>query len=145
LNYLILTNYYIFELQVLAAAISSTVLVDRLGRRTLTIFSEFSAALCLFVLGDYLYISKHDPTWVPTLNWLPVTCLIVYIAVINLGLSPLAWVVSHEVLPDKLKGPGSSLAAFTNLLSAFITTKTFFDLIAAITDAGAFWFYGSFC
>lgn len=121
------------------------VLVERLGRRTLSIISEFFAALSISVLGGYLYILKNNPSWAESLSWLPVLSLIVYIAVVDFGLSPLAWVVSNEVLPDKLKGPGSSLAAFFNWLASFVITKTFVDLNRTITDAGAFWFYGSCC
>ncbi len=121
------------------------VLVERLGRRTLSIMSEFLAALSLFVLGGYLYILKDNSELGHFLSWLPVLCLVFYIAVVDMGLSPLAWVVSNEVLPDKLKGPGSSLAAFFNWLASFVITKTFVDLQRTITDAGAFWFYGSCC
>lgn len=66
-------------------------------------------------------------------------------ASVQLGVAPLAWLVSNEVLTGKLKGPGSSIAAFVNGLSTFAVTKSYVDLREALTTAGTFWFYGGFC
>ena len=62
-----------------------------------------------------------------------------------MGLSPLSWLVSNEILPAKFKGPGSSIVAFTYWIAAFAVTKTFINLERAITTAGTFWFYGCIC
>jgi len=61
------------------------------------------------------------------------------------GIAPLAWVVSSEVLPARLRGPGSSIAAFTSWISAFIVTKSYLDIQRSLTTAGVFWIYGGFC
>ena len=97
----------------------------------------------MFLLGGYFYLSEHDRESAALVGWLPLTLLLIFLAAINMGIGPLAWIVSNEVLPDILKGPGSSIAAFFNWLTSFIITKTFVDLQRDLGTAGAFWFYGS--
>jgi len=131
--------------QVVAAVVSSAFLVEQCGRRVLFLVSEFFACLSICVLGGYFYVLEHDPETAHTLSWLPLTSLILFIAAINIGVVPLAFVVSNEVLPDRLKGTGSAIASFFDWLLCFIVTKTFVDLQLALGHDGTFWFYGSFC
>lgn len=120
-------------------------LVESLGRKPLFIASEFMTSLSVFVIGAYFYILNNDPATAATLGWLPLTALIFFIAFLSAGIQPLAWVVSNEVLPARFRGPGSSIAAFTNWLSMFIATKTFVNMQTSLTSAGTFWVYGCFC
>ncbi|XP_046650497.1 facilitated trehalose transporter Tret1-like isoform X1 [Daphnia pulicaria] len=121
------------------------VVVGRLGRRPLFMISEAIACLSMCVLGSYFYILTNDPEAAKPLAWLPLTSLIVFISGIGMGLGPLPWIISSEVLPAKIRGQGSSIAALANFGLSFIVTKTFIDIQRAVTPAGAFWFYGGFC
>lgn len=120
-------------------------MVGRLGRRPLFMISEAIACLSMCVLGSYFYILTNDPEAAKPLAWLPLTSLIVFISGIGMGLGPLPWIISSEVLPAKIRGQGSSIAALANFGLSFIVTKTFIDIQRAVTPAGAFWFYGGFC
>ncbi len=117
----------------------------RLGRRPLFVISEASSCLSMGALGAYFYILKNDPETAKQLEWLPLASLIIFISGIGMGLGPLPWLISSEVLPAKIRGPGSSIAALANWALSFIVTKTFIDIQRAVTPAGAFWFYGGFC
>ena len=119
-------------------------LVQRLRRRTLFLSSAAFTSLSVFMLGGYFYILNNDPATAATLGWLPLVSLIVFIASVAVGISPLAWVVSNEILPARFRGPGSSFAAFTAWMSSFIVTKTFVNVQSSLTTAGAFWIYGCF-
>lgn len=96
-------------------------------------------------LGAYFHILSNDQDTAGSLSWLPLTSLIVFISGIGMGLGPLPWLISSEVLPAKIRGQGSSIAALANFGLSFIVTKTFIDIQRAVTPAGAFWFYGGFC
>ena len=121
------------------------VVVSRLGRRPLFMISEAIACLSMCVLGFYFYLLANNPETAKPLAWLPLTSLIVFISGIGMGLGPLPWLISSEVLPAKIRGQGSSIAALANFGLSFIVTKTFIDIQRAVTPAGAFWFYGGFC
>lgn len=121
------------------------ILIDRIGRRALFASSEAVVCISLFVLGTYFYILGNDSVRAASLAWLPLTALIIFIASVSFGVVPLAWLVSNEVLPARYRSTGSSIAAFTNWLTAFIVTKTFVNMQANLTTAGTFWLYGAFC
>lgn len=66
----------------------------------------------------------------------------VYIFGIGFAVGPLAWLISNEVLPAKIRGHGSAIAVLANFGFSFIVSKTFIDIQRVATTAGAFWFYG---
>lgn len=115
--------------------------VARIGRRPLLMMTELTSCLSMAALGAHFYILANDPSTAKSLGWLPLASLIVFLFGLGLGLGPLAWLISSEVLPAKIRGQGSSIAALTNTGFAFIVTKTFIDIQRAVTTAGAFWFY----
>ena len=113
--------------------------------------------ISMFALGAFFFI-KEDcektlestpesdcQQQVTALGWLPLTSLILFIATFAIGAGPMPWLMFSEILPAKVKGPGSSAASFTNWFLAFIVTLTFVDIQDAIGSSGAFWMFGSFC
>jgi hypothetical protein len=129
----------------LIAALSSSVLVERLGRKMLFLLSESLTCLSVVALGGYFYVLENDPATAQRFGWVPLTLLITFIAVFAAGVGPLPWLVAGEVMPAKFKGPGSSIVAFTNWITSFIVTKVFIDMQRSLTNAGTFWVFGSLC
>lgn len=136
---------YCFSKNQLVAALSSSILVERLGRRILFLLSEVLTCLSVFALGGYFYVLDSDPETAKRFGWVPLTLLIFFIAVFAMGVGPLPWLVSGEVMPAKFKGPGSSIVAFTNWIASFVVTKVFVDMQRSLTNAGTFWVFGSLC
>lgn len=104
--------------------------------------------ISMFALGAFFYVKENpstDPAVIEAIGWLPLVSLITFIAAFGIGAGPIPWLVPGEILPAKIKGPCISIASFSNWLAAFIVTKTFVSIQAAITNAGAFWLFGSFC
>lgn len=123
-------------------------LVERLGRKTLFIISESIMCLSLVGLGTFFYLKENhstDPALIESLSWLPLVSLIVFIGAFGIGAGPVPWLMTGEVLPAKIKGPGTSITVFTNWLLAFVVTKSFVNIQEALTSAGAFWMFGGFC
>ena len=129
----------------MVAALSSSILVERLGRRILFLLSEVLTCLSVFALGAYFYVLDSDPETARQFGWVPLTLLIFFIAVFAIGVGPLPWLVAGEVMPAKFKGPGSSIVAFTNWIASFVVTKVFIDMQRSLTNAGTFWLFGSLC
>lgn len=142
--------------QVLFCFISS-LLVERLGRRTLFLISEVGMCISMFALGAFFFIKEQCENeleatpasdcqqQVTALGWLPLTSLILFIATFAVGAGPMPWLMFGEILPARVKGPGGSVASFTNWFLAFIVTLTFVDIQEAIGSSGAFWMFGGFC
>jgi MFS family permease len=135
----------------------SSLLVERLGRRTLFLMSEIGMCISMFALGAFFFVKEEciktlESTpgsdceqQVTALGWLPLTSLILFIATFAIGAGPMPWLMVSEILPAKVKAPGSSAAAFTNWFLAFIVTLIFLDIQNAIGSSGAFWMFGCFC
>lgn len=105
--------------------------------------------LSMVALGAFFFIKEtyeeEDPDRVAALGWLPLTSLILFIAAFGVGAGPMPWLMFGEILPARVKGPGSSVATFTNWFLAFVVTLTFVDIQEAIGSSGAFWMFGGFC
>lgn len=118
--------------------------MGRCNRRTVFIISELLTLLSIGVLGCFFFILDVDKKMASTLNWLPLTSMLIFVSAANLGLTPSAWIVSYEILPDRLKGPGSYIASFFHWSACFVITRTFNDLQRDLGIAGTFWLYGFF-
>ncbi|XP_057375684.1 facilitated trehalose transporter Tret1-like [Daphnia carinata] len=140
-----LVSAVILNFVLLVAALSSSILVERLGRKVLFLLSETLTCLSVVALGGYFYVLENDRETAQRFGWVPLTLLIFFIAVFAAGVGPLPWLVSGELMPAKFKGPGSSIVAFTNWITSFVVTKVFIDMQRSLTNAGTFWVFGILC
>ena len=132
-------------MQLLGSLSSLFFLVGHIGRRALFFLSEGLAGLSILALGGYFYLKENDPDLASQAQWLPLTCLILFIATYTIGLGPLPWLMTNEIMPSRFRGLGSSVAAFTNWSMSFVVTKIFLDMKIVLTEAGTFWLFGCFC
>lgn len=86
--------------QVIGTCIS-IVLIDRLGRKKLLMFSTIAAAACLLITGTYSYYIKQGFD-LSNFNMVPVVTLSVYICVSAVGIIPIPYVLVSEVFPQKV-------------------------------------------
>lgn len=79
----------------------STVLVDRIGRKTLLIFSTSGAFIGLMSLGIYSYLNEngYDLT---TCNWIPLISFSTFVFISCFGILPLPFIVLTEILPAEV-------------------------------------------
>jgi len=70
--------------------------------------------------------------------------LLVYVACYSLSISPLFWLMSAEVFPNRLRGAGASASSVANWSANLLITVTFLSLITAVGKAWTFWIYAIF-
>lgn len=85
----------------LVGTIFASSLIDRLGRKFLLLISMAGAALTLLATGGYCYMNTQGYD-VGSLNLLPVITLSAFIFVTAIGMNPVPYVVTAEVLPPKV-------------------------------------------
>ncbi|KAH3661426.1 hypothetical protein OGAPHI_006833 [Ogataea philodendri] len=115
------------------STIPAIYLMDRLGRRTLTLSLIPGIAIGLIITGcsflaDNLGVKLGLYFWgIITYNmfWAP-------------GLGPVPYLLSAEVYPTYLRSYGMSLASFCNWTGTFITTYPFQYMADAMTSTGVF-------
>lgn len=126
--------------QIIATYVS-TLVIDRLGRKPLLLFSGFIMALSGAVLGGYFFM-QHDGN-AADIGWLPIVCMVVFIVVFSLGYGPIPWLYMSEVFSDQIKETAMSIATVVNWAAVFVVTKFYNDLDKSLGSYGPFWIFSA--
>lgn len=122
----------------------STLLIERLGRRSLLLISTFGTSFCLSLLSLYYYLQSQQYE-MSILSWLPVTSLSIYMVSYCLGIGPCPYIVASEIFRRDI----SSLAISVSLVflwgSSFAVAKSFNYLVLYTGIHGSFLFFAICC
>ncbi|XP_063707226.1 facilitated trehalose transporter Tret1-like [Culicoides brevitarsis] len=117
-------------------------IVDRLGRKVLLLFSAAGIVVALGFLGLFFMLDAHNYEIVQSLGWLPVTALIVFVIVYCFGFGPLPWAVMGEMFSAEIKSKASAVVAGSCWFLGFCVTLGFEPLDTALGTHWAFWLFG---
>jgi sugar porter (SP) family MFS transporter len=113
-----------------AATVAAIFLIDRLGRRTLLLFSQGGVAMSLlFFTATFIFPSHY---------FFSVLCLIFFIFSFSIGLGPITWVLVSEIYPLSIRAHAIALMTFLSWLSNFLVVFLFPYLLASWSGSGAF-------
>ncbi|XP_013185931.2 facilitated trehalose transporter Tret1 isoform X1 [Amyelois transitella] len=117
------------------------VLLRRLGRRPLAMFSGIFTSLSLITLALYLYLvdTRVIRHITPIIS---LGLMAMYIIVSNLGISPLPWNMVGELFATETKGIGSGISVMMTSIAFFGTVKTAPAMFESIGHHGTYLFYG---
>ncbi|KAF8785553.1 facilitated trehalose transporter Tret1-2 homolog [Argiope bruennichi] len=138
----ITATIYVNIIQVIATLISS-ILMDKAGRKALLLFSGICMAVSFIVLGGFDLARTNNPAVADKYGWLPLVCLMSFIAAFSLGFGPTPWLMVAEMTPIRFRGIVSGIATALNWTFAFIVTKTFKMEEASMHGYGVYWMYAS--
>lgn len=116
--------------------IAAILMIDRVGRRPLLLWTSAGMALALGGLGFAFQATVRSPT-------LLLCLILIYVACFAVGLGPGAWVVMSELFPTRVRGRAMSAATISLWVACLLITSTFLSLVQAIGASGAFWLYGA--
>jgi MFS family permease len=119
----------------------AAILVDRLGRRILLMFSSCFIVISLTSLGVFFFIQDSDPEIAKNLGWLPLTSLCVFIIGFALGFGPIPWLVISEVLSNEINDIVAPLCGAFNWSFAFVVLVMFSSITEAISIGPFFWIF----
>ncbi|KAG7232419.1 hypothetical protein INR49_008882 [Caranx melampygus] len=138
-------------IQVVFTAVAALIM-DRAGRKVLLIISGVAMAISTTAFGVYFYLmSQVHSITLPSeephadLAWLALASMAVFITGFALGWGPIPWLIMSEVFPVKVRGFAGAVCVLTNWSMAFVVTKTFQDMMNALTSAGTFWLFACVC
>lgn len=130
-------------IQVIATFVSSMI-VDKLGRRILLLFSALLMCLCTTALGVFFFLrdvhGEESPILDP-ISWLPILSLSLFIIAFSFGFGPIPWMMAGELCLIDIKAFVASTAGTLNWLLSFTVTSTFNSLNAAIGSGQVFWIF----
>lgn len=123
-------------------SVIACILTRRYKTRVLTFVSAAGTIASLFLLATFVYLSDLYPTntWFTTV---PLAFFISYIVFMSIGIVPLPWSLSGELLPPQNKGVGGGISTALNFIAFFVAIKTGPDLFAQFGTAGTFTIYAT--
>ncbi|XP_063710060.1 facilitated trehalose transporter Tret1-like [Culicoides brevitarsis] len=124
---------------------TTPLIVDRLGRKIILLFSAVGMAISLFFLGLFFLLDHNKAEIVSSISWLPVVSLIVFVFVYCVGFGSLPWAVLGEMFSPEVKSNASSIVATTCWILGFLVTKYFSALDEALGTHWSFWIFAIFC
>ncbi|XP_043256954.1 facilitated trehalose transporter Tret1-2 homolog [Colletes gigas] len=130
--------------QLLASCVTPVV-VDRLGRRMLLVFSGVGEIVTLIALGIYFYMQDYLKTDVTSISFLPVVALVIFISTYSVGWGPLPWSIMGEMLAPKVKSKASGITVCVCWMLAFFITKFSNNLQEAFGNFTLYWVFAAFC
>ncbi|XP_065212249.1 facilitated trehalose transporter Tret1-2 homolog isoform X2 [Planococcus citri] len=105
-------------------------------------FSAVGEMFSMAALGTYFFL---DESIAKSLDWLPLTSLVLFIFAYTSGFGPLVWVTTSEIFPSHLKALGCGLNASFCWLLSFFLTRYFVPFTKTFGQGVAFWGFGVFC
>jgi sugar porter (SP) family MFS transporter len=115
-------------------------IVDRVGRRRLSLIMTPGAALALGVLGVFFLSGTVTASTAPYI----IVCLISFMFFTAGGLQVMGWLTGSEIYPLGVRGAGTSAQAATLWGSNVIITLTLLTIINAIGPGPTMWLYAGF-
>ncbi|XP_058977962.1 facilitated trehalose transporter Tret1-2 homolog isoform X2 [Musca domestica] len=122
---------------------TSSLMIEKAGRKSLLIFSSTIMTICLAILGAY-FDMKDDGKDVSSIGWLPLLCVVLYMITFSVGYGPIPWLMMGELFLPDVKATAVALTVMSNWFSVFLVTKTFGSMITAWGSDMTFWFF-AFC
>jgi MFS family permease len=110
-------------------------LVDILGRKTLFYIGLGGMALMLAAFGLLFHLGAQR------YGVLLLIVMLVYVACYSLSISPLFWLMSAEVFPNRLRGAGASFATVANWTANLIISVTYLTAIDKLGKDYTYWLY----
>ncbi|MBV9803416.1 MAG: sugar porter family MFS transporter [Solirubrobacterales bacterium] len=115
-------------------------IVDRVGRRRLTLTMVPGAAVSLTVLGA-LFVTGNSGR---SSTWFIIACLIVFMFFNAGGLQLMGWLTGSEIYPLAVRSAGTSAQAATLWSTNLLITLTLLTIINGIGVGPTMWLYAGF-
>ncbi|VVC25779.1 Sugar/inositol transporter,Major facilitator superfamily domain,Major facilitator, sugar transporter- [Cinara cedri] len=122
----------------------STLVIDRLGRKILLLYSVVAMGITTFLIGGFFY-AKDTFYDVSSIGYVPLVSLCVFIVMFSIGFGPIPWMMMGEIFPTQIKGIASSIVCMSNWFFVFLVTKFYSSLVSAIFIYNTFWLFTLFC
>lgn len=125
----------------------SAVLVDRIDRRPLLVYSFSGFGICLIITGIYFFLLetvKVSSDEITPYGFIPLVCIISSDIVSTLGFNSVIGIIQAEIFALNIKAVAlTSLCIFGGLLN-FIVTKSYQIFLDLTGLCGVFWMLGLF-
>ncbi|MCZ2829000.1 sugar porter family MFS transporter [Modestobacter sp. VKM Ac-2986] len=115
-------------------------IIDRVGRRRLTLLTLPGAALALIVLGTFFVTGNSGEAQVPYI----IATLIAFMAFTAGGIQLMGWLTGSEIYPLATREAGAAAQSASLWGTNLLITLTLLSIIDTIGTGQTFWLYAAF-
>lgn len=133
----VLMNIVVTGITNVVFTILAMFVVDRWGRKALTLIGSFGLAIIYAFMGAAYYF--HITGMVLLI------IVVMAIACYAMTLATAMWVIISEIFPNRVRGVAMSVCTFGMWAACFVLTYSFPMLNTTLGAAGTFWLYGLIC
>lgn len=133
----VLMNIVITGITNVIFTILSMFMVDRWGRKVLTLIGTFGLTIIYAFMGAAYYFHFT--------GLILLIIVVLAIACYAMTLAPVMWVIISEIFPNRVRGLAMSVCTFALWSACFVLTYTFPLLNNSLGASGTFWLYGLIC
>ena len=124
----------------LIAQLIGLAIIDRVGRRRLTLLTLPCAAVALIVLGTFFVTGNDGKSMIP---WIVAT-LIAFMAFTAGGIQLMGWLTGSEIYPLATRAAGAAAQSASLWGTNVLITLTLLSTMKAIGTGQTFWLYALF-
>lgn len=118
----------------LCMSILNAYLLKKFKRRPLVMVSAVGMSICMFTSGLFTMWIKDGTT---ELTWVPVVCLLLYVAFSMFGLLTVPWTMTAELFPTAIRGIAHSISYSMANVLMFIAIQSYRTISQALGGAYA--------
>ncbi|KOB71242.1 Facilitated trehalose transporter Tret1 [Operophtera brumata] len=138
------TALIIFGVVRFTIGILSFLLVDRLGRRPLIIYSYFGSGLCLAIVGAYFFIGvKPSSSTLNPYGFIPFVGIILATVISVLGFLSIVYMLQAELFPLNIKSVAMTAVNIYSGLLNFISVKSYQQIKDLGGMSAVFWVFAT--
>ncbi|PRY16630.1 sugar porter family MFS transporter [Kineococcus rhizosphaerae] len=115
-------------------------IIDRVGRRRLTLLTLPGAALALIVLGTFFVTGNAGKEQIPFI----VATLVVFMAFTAGGIQLMGWLTGSEIYPLATRSAGAAAQSASLWGTNLLITLTLLTIMDTIGTGQTFWLYAAF-
>ncbi|XP_018321581.2 facilitated trehalose transporter Tret1-like [Agrilus planipennis] len=112
----------------LAACISSSFVIDKLGRKKLLVSSSMASGIALFLLATYFALKKNGYN-LSHYEWVPLVAVLLYSWCFKFGLGMVPIVLSGELFPTKMKAVGTTFGVVISCIFCMLSVFLYVSFI----------------
>ena len=133
------------------ATLIGAFLTDIFGRKLLLITGSITMCLGMIGLSTYDFLKNkpycdppNDSKCIDNLESLAISAMVVYISGFSIGWGALPWLMTSEMVPTRVKGPGVGIVTSLSWVSTVVVLISYGNYEETVKPWGTFLTFGSF-
>ncbi|XP_072383310.1 trehalose transporter 1-like protein [Diabrotica undecimpunctata] len=124
---------------------TTSLIVERFGRRPLLLISAGGAALPVSLLGLYFYLKQMNSPFVYQYPWIPLVCVLTFVSFYSIGLGPIPITVMGEMFSADTRSTGCAIVTTISSMALTIYVSAYPILAELVGTHWCMWMFGTCC